>query len=122
MPSWPTQTDYKDALRNPAKALRDPALQRTQAERSAMGLPRARSGAFASVYKLNGPRGAVALKVFNFPNLERGARYVVIAEYLRSLGPQKPASLLSFDYDPQGIQVGKSWYPTFTTEWVPGKI
>jgi hypothetical protein len=121
MPSWPTQSDYKDALQNPDTAFRDPELQVSQAERSPMGVPRARSGAFASVYKmLRGP-SAIALKLFNFPNEDRASRYQAVSDYLKKLGAKKPSSMVSFQYHPQGIRVGKLWYPTLTMEWVKGK-
>src|SRR5438094_828097 len=121
MPSWPTQSDYKDALQNPDTAFRDPDLQASQAERSPMGVPRARSGAFASVYKMSrGPR-SVALKLFNFPNADRAGRYQAVSDYLKRLGPRKPAALVGFEYHPEGIRVGKGWYPTLTMEWVKGK-
>jgi hypothetical protein len=121
MPSWPSQSDYKDALQNPDTAFRDPDLRASQAERSPMGVPRARSGAFASVYKMTrGPR-AVALKLFNFPNEDRASRYQAVSDYLKKLAAKKPGAMVGFEYHPEGIRVGKGWYPTLTMEWVKGK-
>jgi hypothetical protein len=121
MPAWPTQSDYKDALQNPDTAFRDPDLQASQAERSPMGVPRARSGAFASVYKMSRGPKSIALKLFNFPNEDRASRYQAVSDYLKSLGPKKPGSMVAFEYHPEGIRVGKGWYPTLTMEWVKGK-
>jgi hypothetical protein len=121
MPSWPTQSDYKDALQNPDTAFRDPDLQVSQAERSPMGVPRARSGAFASVYKLLRGPNAIALKLFNFPNEDRASRYQAVSDYLKKLGAKKPNSMVGFKYHAEGIRVGKWWYPTLTMEWVKGK-
>ncbi len=121
MPAWPTQSDYKDALQNPDTAFRDPDLKTSQAERSPMGVPRARSGAFASVYKMTGPKGTVALKLFNFPNEDRANRYKAVSDYLElELGLKKPASVVKFQYHLEGIRVGKGWYPTLTMTWVKG--
>jgi hypothetical protein len=121
MPSWPTQSDYKDALQNPDTAFRDPDLCASQAERSPMGVPRARSGAFASVYKMTGPKGTVALKLFNFPNDDRAQRYAAVSDYLeKTLGPKKPPCVVKFQYHAEGIRVGKAWYPTLTMAWVKG--
>lgn len=121
MASWPTQSDYKDALQNPDTAFRDPDLCASQAERSPMGVPRARSGAFASVYKMTGPKGTVALKLFNFPNEDRAQRYAAVSDYLeKTLGPKKPPSVVKFQYHAEGIRVGKAWYPTLTMAWVKG--
>ncbi|HEV3439067.1 MAG TPA: hypothetical protein VG122_16995 [Gemmata sp.] len=121
MPSWPTQSDYKDALQNPDTAFRDPELQVSQAERSPMGVPRARSGAFASVYKMSRGPKAVALKLFNFPNEDRASRYRAVSDYLKKLGSKKPSAMVGFEYHPEGIRVGKWWYPTLTMDWVKGK-
>ncbi|WP_439625656.1 hypothetical protein [Gemmata sp.] len=121
MPTWPTQSDYKDALQNPDTAFRDPDLKASAAEKSPMGVPRARSGAFASVYKMTRGTRAVALKLFNFPNEDRAARYQAVSDYLKKLGPKKPAALVGFEYHPEGIRIGKAWYPTLTMEWVKGK-
>jgi hypothetical protein len=116
----PTQSDYRDALRNPTAAFLDPDLRGATAERNPMGVPRARSGAFASVYKMTGPKGAVALKLFNFPNEDRAVRYRTVADHIRSLGTKKPPSLVGFEYHAEGIRVGDAWYPTLTMEWVKG--
>ena len=64
-----------------------------------------------------GPR-SVALKLFNFPNADRAGRYQAVSDYLKRLGPRKPAALVGFEYHPEGIRVGKGWYPTLTMEWV----
>jgi hypothetical protein len=121
MPEWPTQSDYKDALQNPDTAFRDPDLKASQAERSPMGVPRARSGAFASVYKMTLGGKAIALKLFNFPNADRASRYLAVSDYLKTLGAKKPLSLVGFEYNPEGIRIRKTWYPTLTMEWVKGK-
>ena len=121
MPAWPTQSDYKDSLQNPDTAFRDPDLKQSTAERSPMGVPRARSGAFASVYKMTGPKGTVALKLFNFPNEDRAQRYKAVSDYLeKELGPKKPPCVVKFQYHLEGMRVGKGWYPTLTMAWVKG--
>ena len=110
-----------DALQNPDTAFRDPELKASQAERSPMGVPRARSGAFASVYKMSRGPKAIALKLFNFPNQDRASRYQAVSDYLKTLGPRKPGAMVAFEYHAEGIRVGKGWYPTLTMEWVKGK-
>jgi hypothetical protein len=121
MPAWPTQSDYKDALQNPDTAFRDPEMRATRAETSPMGVPRARSGAFASVYKMSRGPKVVALKLFNFPNEDRASRYRAVSDYLKKLGSRKPAALVGFEYHTEGIRVGRAWYPTLTMDWVKGK-
>jgi serine/threonine protein kinase len=119
MPSWPTQSDYKDALQNPDTAFRDPDLKASVAERSAMGVPRGRFGAFGGVYKMTGPNGPTALKLFNFPNEDRGLRYKAVSDYLGMLS-RLPSCMVPFQYHDEGIRVGKGWFPTLTMAWVKG--
>ncbi|MBA4186790.1 MAG: hypothetical protein C0467_02105 [Planctomycetaceae bacterium] len=108
-------------MQNPDTAFRDPDLKASAAEKSPMGVPRARSGAFASVYKMTRGNKAIALKLFNFPNEDRAARYQAVSDYLKKLGAKKPTAMVGFEYHPEGIRIGKAWYPTLTMEWVKGK-
>ena len=112
---WPTQIDYKDALQNPDTAFRDADLRARRPELNRMGVPRARSGAFASVYRMPslqrtpGVPKEIALKLFNFPNADRAGRYQAVSDYLRGLGARKPSALVGFEYHPEGIRDGRGW-------------
>ena len=99
MPAWPTQSDYKDSLQNPDTAFRDQDLRTSAAERSPMGVPRARSGAFASVYKMTSPTGVVALKLFNLPNEDRANRYKAVSDYLEAPYNCRKIGVHSLEYD-----------------------
>ena len=87
-----------------------------------MGVPRARSGAFASVYKMT-PRVEVRrAQALQLP--QRGPRRRVIRPFpitSRNSGRRSRRALVGFEYHPEGIRVGKWWYPTLTMEWVRGK-
>ena len=39
----------------------------------------------------------------------------------RNLEPRNPTRWWGFEYHPEGIRVGKGWYPTLTMDWVKGK-
>jgi predicted Ser/Thr protein kinase len=122
MASWPAQADYRDALQNPDVAFRDPILRRAAVELNRMKVPRARSGAFASVYKLTHTSGqSVALKLFNFPSDDRQRRYEEVSKHLAGLSGRKPDSLVGFSYQREGIKIGASWYPIQTMDWVKGE-
>ena len=102
MASWPTQSDYKDALQNPDTAFRDPDLQgepgRAQPDgRSACPVRCVRQ-------RLQDDRGtkAIALKLFNFPNEDRASRYQAVSDYLKSLGPKKPGRPGQVPLPPRG--------------------
>lgn len=122
MASWPAQGDYRDALQNLDLAFRDPVLRSCTVERNRMGVPRARAGAFASVYKLTRPNGqAIALKLFNFPSEDRQRRYQKVSEHLVRLGARRPNCLVEFAYQLDGIRVGANHLPIQTMAWVTGQ-
>lgn len=119
---WPTQADYRDALQNPDAVFTHRGLKTSRAEVNKLGVPRARSGAFASVYKMEGPNGTLALKLFNFASADRERRYKAVEDHFRALdkGPGRPPCLVSCKYDPKGIRLGNDWYPVQTMDWVKG--
>ena len=122
MAGWPAQADYRDALQNADIAFKDPVLRACQVERNRMGVPKARSGAFASVYKLLKSNGeAVALKLFNFPSEDRQRRYEAVSKHLSALGAKRPDSLVGFHYAREGITIGGRSYPFQTMDWVKGE-
>ncbi len=119
MSNWPTATDYRDALQNPRLAFRDPQLQRGTIELNKLKVPRARSGAFANVYKLTSPTRTLAVRVFLYPQPVRQKRYDLVRNYLKSHA-RGLACLVDFDYDPAGIRIGNDWFPLLTMDWVKG--
>ena len=64
--SWPLASDFNTVLQNPAFAFADAELKKVEIEKDANRQPRARSGAFANVYKAIYPNGKapVAVRVF----------------------------------------------------------
>ncbi len=115
--NWPSPIDFRDALQNPTQSLRDRQLQVCRPEKNALGVPKPRSGGFASVYKLVNGSTATAVRVFHYPNEEREQRYQAVAEHLR---PRRPKCLVGFNYQAEGIKVGNKWYPLQTMDWVNG--
>lgn len=122
-PSYPAQSDYQAALQNLDVAFAHlPRLRVCQVEKNRMQLPRGRSGAFASVYRLTQPDGTfLALKLFNFANAERQSRYELVSRHVNSLGARKPSGLVSFEYISQGIQVKSQLFPIQIMDWVAGE-
>lgn len=117
MTVWPSATDYQAALQHPAQAFRDPLLQAARAETNRMGVPRARSGQFAIVYKLVNGIDAKAVRVFRDPQADRQERYRAVSDHV---GQARPRGLVGFAYDPQGIRVVGQWYPVLVMDWVSG--
>jgi hypothetical protein len=80
--AWPSDQDYNEAIQNPRIAFADQELQSGQVELNAMGIPKARSGNFATVYKVTASGAAHAVRCFRYDNPEHNTRYPAIASYL----------------------------------------
>ena len=79
-PTWPTMTEYQEAIQSPKLCFENKELRKGQAVTNTLGLPRPVSGQFASVYELDASRSKWAIKCFlrNTPDLH--SRYASIAE------------------------------------------
>ncbi len=126
MSDWPIASEYSNMLQNPQIAFRDADLKACVVESNTKThQPKARSGAFAAVYKggIRG-RGDVAIRVFTRASgREHRDRYSAISHYLNGLNGSLPDSLVGFRFHEQGIRVaskGGKWFPLLTMEWVPG--
>jgi|SRR5579871_112704 len=114
---WPSDQDYNEAIQNPRIAFDDQELQGGHVELNSMGIPKARSGNFATVYKVMANGTAHAVRCFRYDNPEHKVRYPAIASYLT----QKALPyMVSFRYMSHGIRVGPSWYPFVRMRWVEG--
>jgi hypothetical protein len=117
--AWPTRAEFNAMLQNPRFAFRDKQLHCVEIERGAAGMPRARAGAFADVYRAIFPdQQSKAIRVFASNQPERLERYRAIHEHLSS---QSLGFLVPFTYSDDGMRApnGK-WYPLITMEWVKG--
>jgi serine/threonine protein kinase len=117
--AWPTRAEFNAMMQNPRVAFRDKQLHTVEIERGAAGMPRARAGAFADVYRAIFPnKQSKAIRVFASNQPERLERYRAIYEHLSS---QSLGFLVPFDYSDNGMRApdGK-WYPLITMEWVKG--
>lgn len=119
---WPSRDDYQSVVLNPKQNIKDVRFRAMVVEKRRIGpieVPFSRNGKFGAVYKFSGRNKALGLKVFveRKPDLQR--RYQLIDEHFAS----QPASpqLVSFDYEQEGIKVGRVWYPTLVMDWVDGQ-
>src|SRR6516162_4839962 len=98
--SWPTSTDYNEAIQNPQVCFADADLREGQAE-GHMGLPQPFSGNFADVYKVVCPGGkSWAVKCFTREVQGLHARYQAISDHLQERS--KPF-MVEFQYLDEGI-------------------
>lgn len=115
---WPSDQDYNEAIQNPKTAFDDADLQSGVVESYATGIPKARSGNFASVYKVLANGSSYAVKCFRYENPEYSRRYPAIATHLTD---NRLSCFAYFRYMSQGIRVGGRWYPILKMRWVEGE-
>ncbi|MER0241745.1 hypothetical protein AAHZ94_06855 [Streptomyces sp. HSW2009] len=119
--SFPSGADYSEALQNTQLCFQHPELKGARPEVTKLGLPRAISGAFASVFSLtsaaSGRRYAVKCFTRHVPDQER--RYEAISTRLAGLEPAELSQPwnLGFEYLPDAISVGRERYPVLKMEW-----
>lgn len=114
---WPTPQDYNEAIQHPAQNLSDNELRGGVVENNSLGLPKPRSGAFASVYRMHANNKDWAVKCFlnNQPDLHE--RYRKISQFIQH---HPLRYTVDFEYEPEGILVGGQWYPILKMAWVEG--
>ncbi len=118
--SWPSPQDFQEAMQIPQLRLADPELKTGQPELDALGLPRPRSGNFASVYHLMlASTTHVAVRCFlNRVETDREKRYSEISKFI--MNDDLPQTV-TFQYQPQGIYTKGDWLPILKMEWVHGE-
>ncbi len=114
---WPNHADYSDVIQNPEVCFELPGLQGTSAATNALGLPRALSGNFASVYEVSGGRETFAVRCFIRQVTNQKARYAGLHKYLSRLDLP---FMVPFEFIARGIRVDEDWYPIVKMDWVSG--
>ncbi|WP_405915889.1 hypothetical protein [Streptomyces sp. NBC_00728] len=119
---FPSGADYAEALQHTQLCFEHPELKGARPELTKLGLPRAISGAFASVFSLtsaaSGRRYAVKCFTRHVPDQER--RYQAISSRLRQLDAAELSQpwKVGFEYLPDAIGVGRERYPVLKMEWI----
>ncbi|HQE16477.1 MAG TPA: lipopolysaccharide kinase InaA family protein [Mycobacterium sp.] len=112
----PTNGDYVQALQNPSQCFHDPELKAGQVELTKLGMPKAISGNFASVFSITGASGKrYAVKCFTSNVSGQDQRYKAIHDLLADL--RRPWQV-GFDYIRQGVLVDGDWHSILRMEWV----
>jgi predicted Ser/Thr protein kinase len=115
MRQWPSAQDYNEAVQIAELAFEDPALAASQPELNTMGLPRAISGNFASVYKMIRGEKALAVKCFLRNIYNQHQTYQQLSVGLRPL-----SCVTDFEYLLKGIFTLDDWYPVVRMDWLEG--
>jgi hypothetical protein len=116
---WPTPQQYNLEIQNPRTCFRDPDLKSGEVDRlPGTGLPRPRSGQFATVYKIRSGARQWAVRCFTRQVDDQTVRYAAISEMLRQTA--SPYTV-PFQYLREGILVEKTWFPILKMQWVEGE-
>lgn len=118
MQKWPNASDYNTAVQNPRICFSEPEMQNSEAEKDSIGLPRVRSGTFATVYKMQGPSGIFALRCFLKQFDDQEKRYSAISKALYSA---RLPFMVGFEFVDKGILVNGQRYPILKMEWIQGQ-
>ncbi|MGD9682870.1 MAG: hypothetical protein AB7W16_16895 [Candidatus Obscuribacterales bacterium] len=114
---WPTPQEYNEAIQTPLISFGDSDLKEGTLALTALGIPRAMTGAFASVYKITTGTGHWALRCFLSNRPDQKERYRKISDFVLM---DDLEATVPFYYLEEGIKVHGSWYPLLKMEWVYG--
>ena len=116
MTTFPTNRDYVQALQHTDVCFHDHELKAGRVHLTPLGMPRAISGNFASVFSITGSSGKrYAVKCFTRQVKGQHQRYQAIHGVLASLA--RPWQV-GFDYIGQGVLVDGQWHAILRMEWV----
>ena len=116
MTNYPTGVQYRESLQNPQNAFKNLLLRGGTLKLDPLGMPRAISGAFASVFSVTAADGRTwAVKCFTRNVGDQGTRYRAIADALR---PLAFGWKVDFQYEDDGVLVAGRWYPVLRMQWV----
>lgn len=114
---WPSPQDYNEAIQAPQINFESEILKASTAHVNEFGLPRAQSGAFASVYKVTKGNEQFAVKCFLTLVFDQEERYERISNFVLS---DDLEYTVDFDFIIRGIRVRSRWYPVLRMNWVEG--
>ena len=118
MPTYPTPSEYQEAVQFPGTAFVDDELAEAEPRTNALGLPQPITGAFAAVFPVTTRSGTrYAAKCFLSDIPDQRARYAVVAD---ALAERDLDATVEFDYQADGIRVDGDVYPLLKMEWVEG--
>lgn len=114
---WPSPQDYNEAVQNPSICFVDNDLSSCDAELNQLGMPKAVSGSFASVYRMCGEDRDWAVRCFLSPVKDQQQRYALLSKHLAA---QSCTSIIDFKFVESGIKVRDKLFPILKMEWIDG--
>lgn len=117
MPTYPTPSQYQEAVQLPEVAFANPDLQTATLEETPLGLPRVITGAYAAVFPLHARTRRWAVKCFLIDVPDQQQRYAAISDHLAR---HDLPYLVPFDYQRRGVEVHGRWWPLLKMAWAEG--
>ncbi|MBF0517641.1 MAG: hypothetical protein HQK97_11105 [Nitrospirae bacterium] len=117
MRKFPMPQDYQQAMQIPRLSLLDNKLREGTVEVDKMGLPRVRSGNFASVYRISTGQAHFAIKCFLSAPDDIQTRWGHISNYLDRINC---AYFIKVEYIARGIGVNGQPLPILKMPWQDG--
>ncbi|MEM8600548.1 MAG: AarF/UbiB family protein [Bacteroidota bacterium] len=114
---FPSPSDYQEAVQLPDLAFQDPVLAQGAVETNALGLPRARTGAFAVVFRVETAMGPRAVRCFLQAGDDLKRRYKAVQAALKGVGL---TYFVDFEWQTKGLHVGDQVVPILVMEWADG--
>ncbi len=114
---WPAAQDYNEAVQCASHSFADFDLRYGTPELDALGLPKAASGSFASVYRIKCHRLDYAVRCFLHPVKDQEYRYQEISKYICC---DDLSYTVDLEYLAEGIRIGSRSFPVLKMEWVEG--
>ncbi len=115
--NWPNHADYAEAVQNPELCFELPELHTGVVATTPLGLPRALSGNFATVYEVAGGGESYAVRCFVRQVTNQQDRYAALERHFE--GHDLPW-LVPFEFVARGIRVMERWFPVVKMNWVDG--
>lgn len=115
--SWPSISNYQEAIQNPSLCFQLPELRASQIKLNSSGIPNVLFGKSACIFQLNTGFKDWAIHCFLKPLSDQQDRYRINDQHI-SLSPLP--GLLEYQYIAQGILVNNQFYPIVKMPWVEG--
>jgi hypothetical protein len=115
--AWPSPQDYNEAIQSPRICFTDVDLAAGEVEENTLGIPKAVSGAFASVYRVHGQDRDWAVRCFLTPVKDQQARYSILSKHLSKDTDKR---IIDFSFLEKGMHIQNKFFPVLKMEWVDG--
>ena len=117
--SWPTLTQFVEAIANPGNCFSNPQLKGSISAKSKLGFPLSWAGQFAVVFQLKNNNTRWAIRCFSSRISDQSERYAALNAAIQSA--KGLDCFAGYEFIDKGILVAEDWYPIIRMDWVEGQ-